>query len=327
MSERLALDTSLWQNPKQATEDTTALFIEQGNSPISRRINYTELSLDEEGFLYHPAYGRLKNGIKVETKTDALEKEAFEKIENWSRNNQSGQTIWISPPYPEQEESRFIVYELKQDRNRKIVKLHAFPEKYNLLECLSIARKITTFSEDKIPVLDDEDALRKTPISFNPTPFYPSWINFLEEIMPSEIWKEIRAENHIRRKQELSKVVTQEIEKLHPQITKAQSQTEHLLLGAKLERNLSHQGYTIQPRGSCGISNTYALMTLNGTGTIIKTGFPRYPAFDLIYQTIPNYETSFPCPKCNKPIPSNRGITKCPHCGITKEEFGGSKCD
>lgn len=34
----------------------------------------------------------------------------------------------------------------------------------------------------------------------------------------------------------------------------------------------------------------------------------------------------FECPKCKGKIPSGRGITKCPHCGVTKEEVG-SRCD
>jgi len=34
----------------------------------------------------------------------------------------------------------------------------------------------------------------------------------------------------------------------------------------------------------------------------------------------------FSCPSCDKPIASGKGITKCPHCGITKEEYG-SRCD
>lgn len=34
----------------------------------------------------------------------------------------------------------------------------------------------------------------------------------------------------------------------------------------------------------------------------------------------------FECPNCKGLIPSGRGITKCPHCGITKEEYG-SRCD
>lgn len=39
-----------------------------------------------------------------------------------------------------------------------------------------------------------------------------------------------------------------------------------------------------------------------------------------------NAEKSFPCPRCHKAIPSGMGITKCPFCGVTKEEVG-STCD
>lgn len=38
------------------------------------------------------------------------------------------------------------------------------------------------------------------------------------------------------------------------------------------------------------------------------------------------FERFFPCPKCKRPIPSGKGITKCPHCSAKKEEFGSS-CD
>lgn len=37
---------------------------------------------------------------------------------------------------------------------------------------------------------------------------------------------------------------------------------------------------------------------------------------------ISNAEKSFPCPRCHKAIPSGRGITKCPFCGVTKEQYG-----
>jgi hypothetical protein len=44
-----------------------------------------------------------------------------------------------------------------------------------------------------------------------------------------------------------------------------------------------------------------------------------------------NNEETFPCPNCRKPIPKGKGITTCPHCGITKEEFirikQQQKCD
>jgi hypothetical protein len=39
-----------------------------------------------------------------------------------------------------------------------------------------------------------------------------------------------------------------------------------------------------------------------------------------------NAEKSFPCPRCHKAIPSGRGMTKCPYCGVTKEQYG-AVCD
>lgn len=40
---------------------------------------------------------------------------------------------------------------------------------------------------------------------------------------------------------------------------------------------------------------------------------------------------TFNCPSCNKPIPKGKGITTCPHCGISKEEYAKrtkqKKCD
>lgn len=34
----------------------------------------------------------------------------------------------------------------------------------------------------------------------------------------------------------------------------------------------------------------------------------------------------FDCPRCTKPIPSGKGITTCPHCGVRKEDYG-NRCD
>lgn len=32
----------------------------------------------------------------------------------------------------------------------------------------------------------------------------------------------------------------------------------------------------------------------------------------------------FPCPRCHGPIPSGIGMTRCPHCGLTKEQAGST---
>lgn len=33
------------------------------------------------------------------------------------------------------------------------------------------------------------------------------------------------------------------------------------------------------------------------------------------------FESSFPCPKCERLIPSGKGVIVCPHCGAKKEEY------
>lgn len=43
-----------------------------------------------------------------------------------------------------------------------------------------------------------------------------------------------------------------------------------------------------------------------------------------------NKSSSFPCPKCHRPIPSGEGRTQCPHCNLTKEQYAkevGQTCD
>lgn len=55
-----------------------------------------------------------------------------------------------------------------------------------------------------------------------------------------------------------------------------------------------------------------------------KDSCDRSSAFGKMYEnSLKNY---FNCPKCDYKIPSGQGITKCPNCGITKEEVG-STCD
>lgn len=65
---------------------------------------------------------------------------------------------------------------------------------------------------------------------------------------------------------------------------------------------------------------------------VLERFFGSYPsscpppgAFDTIFRKSNFVELSFPCPKCEKPIPSGKGITVCPHCGAKKEDF--EKCD
>lgn len=321
MTERIALDTRYWRTPQQATENTASLFIEQKKGPLPERINYTELFLDPDGDLYHPAFGKLKDGIEVKTEIDKLELKATDRLSKWAGDNDFGQAIWISPPYPGQDESRFIVYDLQEIGGKKKIALHAICGNQNSAECIDIAQQIMVFSGDNFEPIDSETHLRENPIPFNPSPFYPSWVDLLKEVIyPPEIWEEIRAGNHIRNKDKLLQISAEKIQIVYQDIASANTDFDHIILGAKLEQSFQDVGYAIQQKGPCGISNTQALQNLRALG--INTN----SAFTLMSEGLPALETSFPCPKCQGPIPSGRGITICPHCGITKEEYK-SKCD
>jgi hypothetical protein len=318
-TERVALYTGDWESPQQGTENTASLLVEQGErQPLHERINYVEIYLDDERDLWHPAFGKLKDCVSVESKIDELEKQAIEKLTKWACGKTPSQAIWISPPYPGQEESRIIVYEKLDERT---IALHAICGNQSAEGCLFIAQQISAFSGLEFSIENEAD-LRETPIPFEPRPFYPSWVDFLEElIQPPEVWQAIREGKHIERKQELLTIAEIEIQRFYPEVASAETHYQHLVVGAKIEEAVAKYGHKIRPISPCGISNSLALQQLY---------FPYHSRlsspFNLMFGQVALAEASFPCPRCQKPIPSGRGITKCPYCGVTKEEVG-SVCD
>lgn len=61
-----------------------------------------------------------------------------------------------------------------------------------------------------------------------------------------------------------------------------------------------------------------------GASRIALTNTTTTPLWEY-YSNMTDYaEASFPCPRCQGPIPSGFGITTCPHCGLTKEQAGST---
>lgn len=310
--ERLALDTKTWKTPAQAKENFAGVLIEQGKKPLTERVNYVQLFVNENGELTHPEFGEIKSLMEIKTPIDELEFRAVEKLSRWANENDSGFAIWISPPYAGQDESRFIVYELKTEKRKKTVDLHAVCGYHTTHECIAIAEQLQAFSSKKNGIIDSENMLRETPIPFTPQP-YSTWVDLLKEaIGPPEVWEVIRNGKHIKMKENILESSNLIVDEYFPQITSTYSDYEHILIGAQMEKRAREVGYEIRQVGPCGISPTYALSLL-GTS---QTG-----PFNLLHSKLPTAEGYFPCPKCHKPIPSGRGITICPHCGAKKEDY------
>ena len=140
-----------------------------------------------------------------------------------------------------------------------------------------------------LPEIADPDELRSNPISIP-----DNWMEILEEQVENpEVWKAIKAKSDIEEKQKA--------------LRDSQSIYDALFgFGIIPAQNLARSlGLFGNNQGSCP---------------------PGQGAFTTFWTNSMGPEGSFPCPKCQRSIPSGLGITKCPHCGITKEAFG-SNCD
>ena len=317
--ERLALDISLWIETtseqkifdrQTATQDFASYLIEHNTAPLTERINYVELEIDDGGDLFHPAFGKMKDGMVVETKNDQLELNAVDKITKWANKNTKGVCVWISPPYQGQNESRLIVYELEQkDSGKKKVKMHAVCTLQNLESCLHTARQLSAFCPEDIGVVETESQLRETPILFVAEPHYSHWTKLMEESAgSSEIWETIRNGEHIQRKGEVLQVGEAVVAEYFDEIATATLPYEHMLVGAQMEVRAQQMGHKVQSVGSCGISNTQAL-----------SSYSENSPFTYLHSTISHSERktlSCTCPNCNKKVEAEiyGGKIHCPNC-------------
>jgi len=100
-----------------------------------------------------------------------------------------------------------------------------------------------------------------------------------------------------------------------------------------MRQNYLQQEAVVIGGGSCPVETTTSRSFFQkGWGLILENkGILDYKsAFRLTTQEQDSSD-SFSCPNCEKPIPRGKGITTCPHCGMTKEEFARikqqPKCD
>jgi hypothetical protein len=319
--ERLALNTSLWIatttleqkvvfNRQTAAQDFASYLLEHDTASLAERINYVELEIDKDGDLFHPAFGKMKAGMVVETENDQLELNAVDRIIEWASESTEGVCVWISPPYQEQNESRLIIYELEQENGgQKKVKMHATCTLQDTQACLFMARQLSAFCPEDIEVIENEEQLRETPIPFTVKPHYPHWTHLLEELVdPPEIWEAIRNGDHIKRKENALQVGETVVAEYFDQITTAVLPYEHVSVGAQMEARARELGYQVQSVGSCGISNTQAL-----------SSYSRNSPFTFLHSTISQGERKIlkcTCPSCGRKVDAEiyGGKIHCPEC-------------
>lgn len=317
--ETLLLDVSLY--PKSSfleasvAEDLGGMAIENGNLAIEKRINPRRL-LIENGHVIDPITQRsvVEN---FSYRTPLEQAESLGAINFYQRliNGEVGTlVISVSPPAgnsPYKEGRINVGYKVA----KKVIHFYGIVTKLTREQCLGLISRITEFS-DSILLTNEPDDLRKMAFSINVPEGENPWL-FMEKFAPldSPAWKEISEGKPWRLKRDVKSVSSKIAQVTTSLILAAKTEMDFVRIGAIAEQEMAKAGWGLNASGGCpGVLNSDLLITT-------RTNFVN-DSFGNIREVV---ESSFPCPRCGQPIPSGRGITKCPHCGITKEE-AGSPC-
>lgn len=289
----LNIDPGKWGGKPegQIIDELASIFAE-----TNLEINYTEFSYSQEGKLVDKKGKPLRKQMENTTPLGKLEVEGFEKIESWGWNDGEGVSAWISAPHPSR--SNFAKIGLSE-----VVQggpLRKMVSRFMLLDlpgehCVALAKAIDQYSLHKQRIPLDAEELRSAPVLLKIRPGL-HWTRVLEEIVPNEYWGQIRRGEDIVTQEKINRQAEEFYKRWAYEIGRTSGVLDGVFLGLEMQANAKRLGYLGQNGGSCPTA----------------------------YQLFSG-ETGFPCPQCHKNIPSGRGITTCPHCGITKEE-AGSKC-
>lgn len=122
--------------------------------------NYKYLML--HGKLCSPITGRpVENSIRVNSSTDASEMEAFQTIQSWTKQNETGVVAWISPRHPDTDDTdaKVIFSTIAFENGNKVLTHRAIMFNWDAEKCLNFAQELDPAGN----YLSSEE-LRKTPV-------------------------------------------------------------------------------------------------------------------------------------------------------------------
>lgn len=150
-------------------------------------------SITAKGELFSPtAKCLIKETIDDKTSPlGQLEYQAVLAIEQWAVSNETGASIWISPPkkgvYPT---SKIIVQEIEYEKGVKKIFNRAIVLDFNEEQCMQFAWNLTNYSRNK-PIFRNSDEIRAIPLVLDTQ--NKSWIDILEKLIDApKVWRMIR---------------------------------------------------------------------------------------------------------------------------------------
>lgn len=242
--------------------------------------------------LISPVTGKVvEDSIEKNSTVGKLEFEAFEKIQDFAVKNDTGTSIWISPSiedlYPS---SKIIFSSIDYENEKKILFNCSLIIDANEEECLDLANLISVSEGMKF---ENSDEIRKNPI-FMDTKMAINWMESMV-MLKDQFEKEKKEQLQFKYNQIESIIMNM------PVNLNRYQQAEYLVLQG------IQNGMLGEAKTSCGGGTKKKDLTASGA---------------LSESSLDLNESFFTCPKCNRPIPSGKGITTCPHCGAKKEDYG-----
>jgi len=292
---------SAWKNtPKeQAIEEILSAAME------SRRIpDYYPHKIRSDGKLVNPTTERLvEESILTHTLLYKKEYQAFQKIQDWAKNHDSGFLVWISPPHKDEKynETKIVVSEIetiindKSGEKEKLLANRAILVDADEIEAIKLANKFGAHSST-VGEFENEEDVRLNPIPLDNLS-KNQWLTIAVSILKNKkIHKMIISGEDVNIKERARPKAEQFYSEMHLYRTN---------MDYLRERYFNEKLFGIHG-GSCPSARG---------------------AFDTLFYSSSNVvETTFSCPSCKGEIISGLGITTCPHCRTRKEDIGSS-CD
>lgn len=257
----------------------------------TRRIPDPYFFIIQDGKLISPSNGKpIEDAV---TRNNFIEEEeyvALLKIQDWAETENGGTVLWFSPPYAGGYQNlKIIVSEIVDTDMGKVLFNRAVVLDVGISESLTIAN---LFSHETIK---HPETLRQTPIFLKDGDDWKKTLSFFtDQIDLIDQGEDIKIKTS----------TLAEVNKIYTYVVANGYNSQQSYLDAY--RLAEERGLIGNKADSCTTSNTQSAF-----GVFLENSLT---------------ESSFDCPGCGKPIPSGRGITVCPHCGLTKEE-AGSICD
>lgn len=239
---------------------------------------------------------RVRDVVQRTHPVGELEYQALTAIEQWTKSNNSGAIVWVSPPYPGiYPTSKVIISEIEMIGGTKRLFNRALILDFNERECLKFAQDLSSFSQNR-PLLSHLDEVRATPIILNTRGM--SWIHIFEELIDDPaLWQEVRDGRDREAKEEAlvqARIVYQSLtdKSLPPE------DARRMIMGMLGDRS-----------GSCPV-------LLKGSAFRVFSDYSSVLGTSGSLESDRYGSLEFDCPKCNRTNRRPKGelISNCQHC-------------